>query len=93
MTTHLREAGKPTRARCGAAYSYPSSLTDDPALADCEACLAAFPAIGVVDTGRGELAGGDVQAVQFNLKRRRPSRHDQRTPLPGDPGWKGRHHT
>jgi hypothetical protein len=46
-----------------------------------------FPAIGDTSTGRGELAGGDVQAVRFSKKRRRPTRHDQTTPLPGDPGW------
>jgi hypothetical protein len=46
-----------------------------------------FPAIGDTSTGRGELAGGDVQAVRFSKKRRRPTRHDQKTPLPGDPGW------
>lgn len=53
----------------------------------CGVCTPSIPAIGVRSEGRGELAGGDVQGVQFHLKKRRPSRHDQRTPLPGDPAF------
>jgi hypothetical protein len=44
-----------------------------------------IPPIGEVDVGRGELTGGDVQAVRFNKRLRVASRHDQNTPLPGDP--------
>lgn len=51
----------------------------------------AFPPIGAVEGGSGELAGGDVQALPRERapRRRKATRHDQRTPLPGDPGWEG----
>lgn len=47
------------------------------------------PAIGDTSQGVGELAGGDVQALPrtHRPRTRKGNRHDQRTPLPGDPGF------
>lgn len=43
-----------------------------------------IPAQGPTSEGRGELAGGDVQAVRFHKRTRTPNAHDQRTLFPGD---------
>jgi hypothetical protein len=46
--------------------------------------LVTIPAIGTVEQGKGELAGGDVQALPRDRKPRtsKGNRHDQRSPLP-----------
>lgn len=62
---------------------------DDTCTADCGHCKGRIPPIGPPSEGTGELAGGDVQPLprSHHPRARKETKHDQRTPLPGDPDW------
>lgn len=81
-------------SECGQAMTFldwHDHVHPDPAPELLEALRASnpsIPSIGPTSEGKGELAGGDVQAMPRRPKtRRRANRHDQRTPLPGDPDF------
>lgn len=71
------------------AHDAPEGVTPAPYAAHAQGAVHPIPAIGDTSEGKGELAGGDVQALPRSHRPRtsKGNRHAQRTPLPGDPDF------